>query len=209
MTDAPANTPADPPKDPAATVTPTPTDDTPVDFGNDTEKWKHFSRENESKAKAKIREAEQARAEAAALKEELDALKAAGMTDAEKAIKDAEASGRTKALSEVGEKLAAAALLAAGAKDGLDLSEEVGDLKLAKFVKEDGEVDTEAVANYVERQKGRGKPRGKSAAQLGAGPQSDPGKKPQLGDADLKRMSAEQIVAAQNAGQFDELLGRS
>lgn len=201
-------TPVDPPKDPAATPADAKpaalADNQPTDFGDDTEKWKHFSRQNEAAAKKAQGElSKKDEALQAALKE-LDELKKAGMTDAEKALADAKVAARAEALNEVSGKLAAAALLAAGAKEGVDLSSEVDDLNLAKFIK-DGDVDTEAVASYVARQKGR-KPRGRSAGELGMGQQSD-APKGQVTEAELKRMTPEQIVKAQNEGRLNHLLG--
>lgn len=171
------------------------------DFGNDVEKWKHFSRKNEADAK-------RAAADLARVQKELDDMKAAGMSDQEKAVAAAEAKGLAQAKAEFGEKLAAAAVLAAGAKESIDLSDEIEDLNLKRFIK-DGDVDAEAVSAYVARQKARtpSRPSRKSAGELGVGPQNDNGSKHQITEDQLSKMSPEAIVKAQSEGRLNDLLG--
>lgn len=80
---------------------------------------------------------------------ELDKLKAANMSEQEKAVTAAEKAGRTAARAEAAPQIAQARLEAAAARSGVDLSEFAEFIDLKKFVGEDGEVDDKAIKAAV------------------------------------------------------------
>ena len=99
------------------------------------------------------KEAARYRTEAKAAAAELEQHRKASMTEAEKAVAEAEARGRTAAAIDFGKRLARAEFDAqagrrnpeydtAGALDLLDLS---------RFVKDDGDLDSKAIKAAVER----------------------------------------------------------
>ncbi|MFI6279649.1 hypothetical protein [Streptomyces sp. NPDC050988] len=100
--------------------------------------WKAHSREWEKRAKAN--------ADAAT---ELEKLKAANMSEQEKAVTEAEKAGRTAALAEAIPQIAQARLEAHAARAGVDLSEFAEFIDLKKFVGEDGQVDDKAIKAAV------------------------------------------------------------
>lgn len=102
-----------------------------------------------------IRREREARAEAdrqlAAAREELDALKKATQTDAEKAIEEAKAAGRSEALAEATSRLVRAEIKAAAggkAADPGDIPALLGDL--TRFADKKGEVDTKAISSAID-----------------------------------------------------------
>jgi len=117
--------------DPSATSTqpaePKPTET--VDF------WKSQARENEKRAKSN-----------ASAAKELEQLKASMMSETEKAVAEAEARGRAAAVSEVGQRIAAAEIKAALTGIVPDPGDIVEDLNLARYVTDSGDVDTKAIA---------------------------------------------------------------
>lgn len=100
--------------------------------------WKAHSREWEKRAKAN--------SDAAT---ELEKLKAANMSEQEKAVKAAKDEGRTAALAETIPQIAQARLEAHAARAGVDLSEFAEFIDLTKFVGEDGQVDDKAIKAAV------------------------------------------------------------
>ncbi|MEU5946306.1 hypothetical protein ABZ793_12180 [Micromonospora sp. NPDC047465] len=102
------------------------------------EKWKGLSRKQEERAKAN-----------AAAAKELEQLRAAQMTEAEKIAAEAESRGRSAALAEVSQRLVRAEFAARSqGRIGADV---LDDLNLAKFLTEDGDVDTAAIDKAVAR----------------------------------------------------------
>lgn len=101
----------------------------------DRDKWKALSRQNEDNWKAASKER--------------DDLKAAQMTDAEKAIEAAKLEARNAALSEVGSDLVKAelAVQAATAKVALP---DLRYVDVKQFLGEDGRPSTDAVKTFVE-----------------------------------------------------------
>jgi hypothetical protein len=109
-----------------------------VDWKAEAEKWKTQSRKQEERAKAN-----------AAAAKELEQLRAAQMSEAEKIAAEAESRGRSAALAEVGQRLVRAEFAARSAgRIGADV---LDDLNLAKFLTEDGEPDTAAIDKAVAR----------------------------------------------------------
>jgi hypothetical protein len=109
-----------------------------VDWQAEAEKWKGLSRKQEERAKANATAAQ-----------ELKKLQAERMTEAEKIAAEAEQRGRSAALAEVGQRLVRAEFAARSAgRIGADV---LDDLNLAKFLTEDGDVDTTAIDKAVAR----------------------------------------------------------
>lgn len=125
-----------------ATATTETTDTDVTDWKAEADKWKAHARKQEERAKGN----------ADAVKE-LDRLKASQMTETEKAVAEAEARGRSAALSAAGTRLAKAELRAAAAgtvdKATLDGFLEYADL--GKFLGDDGEPDTKAIEAAVKK----------------------------------------------------------
>ena len=129
------------------------------------------------------------------------------MSEAEKAVAEAERRGRTAALSEVSQRLAAAEIRAALTGVVADPTVIIEDLNLSRYVNEAGEVDAAAITALRDKfaafaAKPATTPPG--AADAGARGQS-PG---QLTREDIKGMTPEQIVEAKSKGQFNDLLGK-
>lgn len=173
---------------------PKPTDppvNPPVDVDaltKDRDKWQALSRKHEK--------------DYLATNAELEKIRIASMSDAEKAIADAKVEGRQSALSEVGDRLTVAALEVQAAKAGVTLPENFTEvLNLSKLSK-DGQPDTDAIARVISSFSGGSKfPR-----VGGIGPQhgqpSD-----QLKESDLKNMTYQEINKARKDGRLNNLLG--
>lgn len=94
------------------------------------------------------------------LAQELETEKAKYLSDAEKAVADAKAAGRTEATLEAGKRLARAEIRAAAAAKQLDVKEILEDLDLSRFVGDDGEPDEKAITKAIDRWAGLARPRG-------------------------------------------------
>lgn len=94
---------------------------------------------------------ERAKANASAAKE-LETVKAASMSEQEKAVAQAAAEARSATLAEFGGRLAAAEVkvAAAGKLDDQQLTTLLDTVDLTKFLTEDGEVDAERVRAFVD-----------------------------------------------------------
>lgn len=94
---------------------------------------------------------ERAKANAKAAKE-LEEFRQQSMSETEKAIEQARTEGRRQALTETGQKIAAAELRAAASGRMTDeqLTTLLDGLNLARFVDDDGEVDREALTAFVD-----------------------------------------------------------
>jgi len=127
------------PADNATAAGPAPETDA-KDWKAEAEKWQALARKNEERAKGN----------AAAVKE-LEQLKAANLTETEKAVAEAERRGHAAATTAGASRLARAELRAAAAgqvdKAAMDGFLEYADL--AKFVGDDGEPDTKAIERAV------------------------------------------------------------
>lgn len=136
MTDsAPAPTPAPPaaqPTDPAAPPEPS-KDDT--DWKAEAQKWEQRAKSNRDAAKA------------------LEKSQQATMTEAERQVAEAKATGRSEAVTEFGKRLARTEFdaLAGRRNPDFDTASALEWVDLARFVGEDGEPDTKAIKAAVER----------------------------------------------------------
>lgn len=127
--DPPAPTPT-PPADPAPTDPPDTTD-----WKSEARKWEQRAKEHGTKAK------------------ELERLQQASMSDAERAVAEAEARGRTAAVSEFGRRLARTEFDATAARRNpdFDTASALEWVDLGRFVGDDGEPDQKAIRAAVER----------------------------------------------------------
>lgn len=179
----PADPPSDPPADPA------------TDPAAEIAKWKALARKNEDRAK-----------ENAAKAREYEALKAAQMTETEKAVADAMAAGRAEALSAVGQRLAAAEIRAALTGIVPDPSAIAEDLDLSRYVDDAGEVDAAKVQALADKFASFApKPGGPD---LGAGNRGTPAGTgvEQLTAEDVKKLTPAEIVKARQAGRLVDYL---
>lgn len=156
------------------------------------DKWKSFARKHEDSWKT--------------ASQELDELRRAGLSDAEKAIADAEARGRQAALSDVGSTLAEAELRVQASLAGVEVPESVAQyLDVTRFIGTDGSPDKTAIAAFVSglapADKGP-----KFPQNVGIGPQGGGSGIPQLTREDLARMTPAQVNAAREAGQLNTLM---
>ena len=117
------------------------TGDETTDLASELDKWKAQARKHEERAKANAKAAQ-----------ELEEFRKQSMSETEKAIEEARSAGRREALTEAGAKIAAAEIRASAT--GRMADEQVATLlenvNLARFVDDDGEVDREAVAAFVD-----------------------------------------------------------
>jgi hypothetical protein len=130
-TPTPAPEPAAQPTD-GATQPTEPVQDT-TDWKAEARKWEQRAKDNQKAAK------------------DLESQRKAAMTEAERAIAEAEERGRTAVRTEYGARLAQTEFRAAAAarNPGYDVAKALGYVDLSKFVGEDGEPDTKAIAAAV------------------------------------------------------------
>lgn len=115
--------------DTAATTTTTATEDE--------SKWQALAKKHE----ADLRKAQK----------ELDAARAAAMTDQEKAVAQAKATGRAEALKEAGALLVDAKVEAAAAGRGIDVAALLEGLDRSKFLDAEGKPDAKAITAWVDK----------------------------------------------------------
>lgn len=100
--------------------------------------WKAEARKWEQRAK----ENKQAAAE-------LEKQRQASMTEAERAVAEAEQRGRSAAATDFGKRLATSTIRATAAEAGADLAGVFDYLDLSRFVGDDGEPDDKAIKAFV------------------------------------------------------------
>jgi hypothetical protein len=113
------------------------------------------------------------RKRAAAAEGQLTKLRNQNMTEHEKAVAAAKAEGRTEAVREAGLKLAAAEFRAAAAGKLADPAAALDVIDLSKYVDEDGEVDSKALAMLVDKLAAALPAPARSPAKVPAGPHGD------------------------------------
>lgn len=152
----PAGSPAPPATPPAS---PPATPPAPPATGGDGTDWKAEARKWEDRAKANKTAVD-----------ELATLKAANMSEQEKAVTEAETRGRTAAAATYGQKLASAEFRAACAAAHIDLGEAAEYIDVSRFVADDGEVNVTAIKSAVTKfSKLATKGAGRSGADLSGG----------------------------------------
>jgi hypothetical protein len=99
------------------------------------------------------REAAKYRTEAKQLKGDIEKVRTASLSEAEKAVVEAEQRGRASVLTEFGQRLARTEFVAAAARrnPGYDAAAVLDDLNLARYIGDDGEPDSKAITKAVER----------------------------------------------------------
>ncbi|WP_060880620.1 hypothetical protein [Streptomyces scabiei] len=145
--------------------------------------WKAMARKHEKRAKEHLAELEQ--------------LRAANMSDQEKAVTEAEKKGRTAAAAEYGLKLANAEFRAAVAAAGIDLGEAADLIDVSRFVGDDGEVNVPAIKSAVTKlSKLAPRGAGRSGGDMGGGG----------GSGDQGASLDKQIEEATKARNFTEVI---
>ncbi len=131
-----------PPETPTPAQDDPPKNDSPADPPKDDTDWKAESRKWEQRAKENGTKAK-----------EFDQQRKAAMTDAERAVTEAEERGRTAAVSDFGRRLARTEFdaLAGRRNPDIDTASVLEYVDLARFVGDDGEPDTKAITAAVER----------------------------------------------------------
>lgn len=103
-------------------------------------RWKQIARKHEDRAKAN--------ADAA---KELEKLRAASMTDLERAIAETKSQTRAEVLRELGETRAADHLRLAATGRPIDIDALLEGVDLKRFVDPDGQPDTKSIQAYIDR----------------------------------------------------------
>lgn len=130
--------PAEPPTPAAQPPEPTPPAEPPkddTDWKAESRKWEQRAKDNSAAAKA------------------LEKQQRDSMTDADKAVAEAKAAGRSEAATEFGKRLARTEFdaLAGRRNADFDTASALEYIDLSRFVGEDGEPDTKAIKAAVER----------------------------------------------------------
>lgn len=160
-----------------------------IDYKAEYMKWKALSRKNEEAYK-----------KASA---ELEKLRQASMSEAERAIEQARQEARNATLQEFGARLAEAEIRAAAASAGKKIPDGFSEfINLSKFVGDNGFPDADAISAFVNSLPSSA-PANPFAQNVGIGPQG--GAPRQLTREDLRRMTPEQIVEARKKGQLEAL----
>lgn len=103
-----------------------------TDWKAEARKWEQRAKENSSKAR------------------ELEKQQQASMTEAERAVAEAESRGRTVATQEYGKRLATSEIRAAALDSDRDLTGVFDYLDLTRFLDDDGEPDDKAIKAFVD-----------------------------------------------------------
>jgi hypothetical protein len=132
----------EPTPDPAPDQAAQPDTEAAADQPTDTTDWKAEARKWEQRAKEN-------RAAAA----EIEKARKAAMTESERAVAEAEERGRQTAVATYGQRLARTEYIAEAAKrnPGYDVAAVLDDINLARFIGDDGEPDSKAIAASVAR----------------------------------------------------------
>lgn len=179
----PAPTP-EPPKEPEPPAEPAKGDpDKGTDWEAEAKKWEKRAKENKNAT------------------EKLAKLEAAAMSEQEKAVAEAKAAGLAEAASTYGSKLAAAELKAAAANKGVDLSSIDDLIDSSRFVREDGEVDSDAIKKAVDKLAKTFTGPKRNGGDFGGGNGAG-----QITREQLASMSASDIAKAQREGKLSHLM---
>lgn len=164
----PPNPPADPPAEPPKTFTQADLD--------------KVIEERLARERAKFKDYEAIKAKAA----KLDELEGANASELEKAVKQAQDETRAAVAREYGEKLAAGILRAELSQrmKPADAEALIGDLNLAKYIGDDGDVDHDALKAVIDRVAPKGPP------DLGQGARGGQSKPKSLDEAISKHYTA-------------------
>ena len=127
--------------------------DQAAEASSSTQETSQQSKADETDWKAEARKWEQRAKENTKKAQDLERQQRAAMPEAERAIAEAEARGRTTAVTDFGKRLARTQFdaLAGRRNADFDTSQALEYVDLSKFVGEDGEPDSKAIAAAVER----------------------------------------------------------
>lgn len=158
------------------------------------DKWKSMSRKNEQQAKANAQAAK-----------ELDEIKKSQLTETEKLVEQTREETATAVRKEFATKLVDAEL-----KSQLNGRALTGDAVLSfdknQFITDSGDIDTEAIQQWVEA---NSKQLEAPAPDLGQGARGTNPAKAQIRSRDeLTNMTPAEILAARNDGRLDYLMGK-
>jgi hypothetical protein len=132
---------------------PTPEGVTPEGTPTPTEAPKPVTAEDLAKVTAALEKERETRKSFERQVKDFDEQRKATMTEAERAVIEAEERGRKSAVSAYGERLARTEFIAEAARrnPGFDAAAVLDDLNLARYIGEDGEPDSKAITAAVGR----------------------------------------------------------
>jgi hypothetical protein len=166
-----------------------------TDLNAEVEKWKSLSRKNEAQAKANAQAAK-----------ELEELKKASLSDQERLIASTREETALTIRREFAGKFVEAELKSAIVGKTIEATALLSFDRNA-FIDDSGEVDSNAIAAWVEAHT---KTPEIPAPDLGQGIRGkNPSGKAQLTRADLASMSSQQILEARLDGRLDSLMGKN
>lgn len=165
--------------------------------------WKHMARKHEGRANS-----QSDYADLKAKADELDRVKAAQMSEQEKAVAAAKAEGQTAAeqaaAAKYGAQLAAAEIriAAAGRIPDKDLVELLEDIALPKFLNTDGTVNADKVTAFVNKVAPAGTAGGQAGQQQRRGPDMGQGRREasSMSARDAGRAEAQKRFGTASAG---------
>jgi len=166
-----------------------------TDLASEVDKWKKLSRKNEARAEAN-----------AIAAKEREALRAANLTDQERLIASTRQETELVIRREYAGKLAESELKSALVGKTIEAASLLS-FDRSTFIDESGEVDSNAIAAWVEAHT---KAPEIPAPDLGQGLRGkSPSGKAQLTRADLANMSSSQILEARSDGHLDAVMGKN
>lgn len=166
-----------------------------TDLASEVDKWKKLSRKNEARAEAN-----------AIAAKELEALRAANLTDQERLIASTRQETELIIRREYAGKLVESELKSAVAGKTVDAASLLS-FDRSTFIDESGEVDSNAIAAWVEAHT---KAPEIPAPDLGQGLRGkSPSGKVQLTRADLANMTSAEILEARVDGRLDSVMGKN
>ena len=112
----------------------------PEDQAAEVEKWKSLARKNEERAKAN-----------AAAAKKLREVERAAMDEQERAVDEARTTAEQEAARKYGSRIVAAEVRAAAAGRDLDVDALLDAVAPTRFLTEDGDVDQDAISQWVDR----------------------------------------------------------
>lgn len=126
--------------DPANEPDPTPEPSPETETAKQLEHWKEQAKKQEQRAKAN-----------AAAAKELEQVKASMMSDTEKAVAEAKAAGLAEGLRTGSAKIAQAEIRAAAAGRSVDVDALLEGVDASRFIDDDGEVNRQAITQWVDK----------------------------------------------------------
>lgn len=138
-----------------------------------------------------------------ALQKQLDELRKSQMTDQEKAIAEAKASGLAEATASYGRQLAQAQFDAEAARAGVNLGDAAGLIDVGQFIGDDGQIDNAAIKKAVGQLK---KLAPTTPSRSGGEFNGAPGGTAPITEDQLAQMSSDEIAKAYETGRLKHFL---